>query len=708
MKGHTHEHNHGEGHGCCAKEHKHSHSHNHVITAGSTCCSSCGSEAPTKPTSCCAEKCACTTDDDTGDSDEEGQPEQGCSCSEHNNPFKENCDEPDTFKKEITYLAAVGMVFALTLAMEHNAKIDSTLIIIAYIAIYLAAGFSVLKEMLGSLRQGDIFNEFTLMGFASMAAIAVGAPSEAAGVMIFYRIGEAFQEKAASRSRGSIRSLLAQKPSHARVLIDGEIKQISANDVEKGDVIQVLPGEQIPIDGVVVSGTSFLDTSPITGESRPRRAAKGTAVTGGTLTIDGMIMVEASGPFKDSTIQRILDMVQNASERKSPVERFITKFAKWYTPAVFAVAALIAVLPPLLGLSSFKDSLYRGLVLLVISCPCALVISIPLGYFGGIGAASKRGILVKGSFVFDTVKDITTAVFDKTGTLTEGVFKITAITAVNGATEKEVLEAAALAESASTHPIAKSIAEAAGQMATPAGAEVTQIPGKGVICRSGDEIAAAGSRTLIKELVGSEPQEVQEHGTAVHVMKNGRYLGFLILSDVLKSESFNLAFNMRAAGIEKLYILSGDRRGEAEFVSEKLGFDGYEAELLPDGKINALSRLSGGKTDKTMFVGDGINDAPVLISAGIGVAMGALGSQAAVEAADVVLLDDSPAKCVDLIKIAAKTRAVVWQNIIISLGIKSLFMVLGAVGLAGLWEAVFADVGVAVIAILNAARTSKI
>ena len=530
MKGHTHEHNHGEGHGCCGKEHKHSHSHNHVITAGSTCCSSCGSEAPTKPTSCCAEKCACTTDDDTGDSDEEGQPEQGCSCSEHNNPFKENCDEPDTFKKEITYLAAVGMVFALTLAMEHNAKIDSTLIIIAYIAIYLAAGFSVLKEMLGSLRQGDIFNEFTLMGFASMAAIAVGAPSEAAGVMIFYRIGEAFQEKAASRSRGSIRSLLAQKPSHARVLVDGEIKQISANDVEKGDVIQVLPGEQIPIDGVVVSGTSFLDTSPITGESRPRRAAKGTAVTGGTLTIDGMIMVEASGPFKDSTIQRILDMVQNASERKSPVERFITKFAKWYTPAVFAVAALIAVLPPLLGLSSFKDSLYRGLVLLVISCPCALVISIPLGYFGGIGAASKRGILVKGSFVFDTVKDITTAVFDKTGTLTEGVFKITAITAVNGATEKEVLEAAALAESASTHPIAKSIAEAAGQMATPAGAEVTQIPGKGVICRSGDEIAAAGSRTLIKELVGSEPQEVQEHGTAVHVMKNGRYLGFLILS----------------------------------------------------------------------------------------------------------------------------------------------------------------------------------
>ena len=703
MQGHTHEHNHGEQHCCCGKEHKHS----HVITAGSTCCSSCGSEAAAKPTSCCAEKRTGSTDDDTGESDEEGQPEHGCSCCEHNNPFKESFDEPDSFKKEIIYLAAVGTVFALTMAVEHTAKTDDTLIITAYMAIYLAAGFSVLKEMFASLRRGDIFNEFTLMGFASMAAVAVGAPSEAAGVMIFYRVGEAFQEKAANRSRRSIRSLLAQKPSHARVLSDGEIKQISANDVKKGDIIQVLPGEQIPIDGIVVSGTSFLDTSPITGESRPRRAAKGTAVTGGALTIEGMLMIEASGPFKDSTIQRILDMVQNASERKSPVERFITKFAKWYTPAVFTAASLIAVIPPLLGLSSFKESLYRGLVLLVISCPCALVISIPLGYFGGIGAASKKGILVKGSFVFDTIKEITAAVFDKTGTLTEGVFKITGITAADGATEQEVLEAAALAESASAHPIAKSIADAAGKTAAPEGAEVTQIPGKGVICRSGDEIAAAGSCTLIKEL-GCEPLMVQEHGTVVHVMKNGRYLGFLILSDVFKNEALDLAVKMRKAGIAKLYILSGDRRGEAEFAADKLGFDGYEAELLPDGKINALQRLSGGETDKTMFIGDGINDAPVLISAGIGVAMGALGSQAAVEAADVVILDDSPAKCVDLIKIAAKTRSVVWQNIVLSLGIKSLFMVLGAIGLAGLWEAVFADVGVAVMAILNAARASKV
>lgn len=707
MTGHNHNHEHEHGHCCCEKEHGHSHGHNHVITAGSKCCSSCGTEAAAKPAECGCGGHDTQEKEHSGENDDGDQPSHRCSCCSASGILSENGDDGTSFKKEITFLGAIGAIFALTLIFEHTAQPDSKLTFYTYILICIAAGFSVFKEMFYSLKDGDLFNEFTLMGFASLAAIAVGAASEAAGVMIFYRLGEAFQEKASHNARTSISSLLAQKPTYARLCTGEQITKISPGSIKKGDIIQVLPGEQIPIDGIVVGGESYIDTSPITGEALPRRAAKGSNISSGTIAADGMIMVEASGAFKDSTIQRILDMVQNAAEKKSPTERFITKFARGYTPAVFALAALVAVIPPIIGLAPFKESLYRGLVLLVISCPCALVISIPLGYFGGIGAASQRGILVKGSYVFDSLKNITTAVFDKTGTLTEGVFKIAQTLTAEGVTKDELLHAAALAESASTHPIAKSISAELGHIKPKDDAVITQIPGKGILYKDSGATAAAGSASLIKEL-GAAPMDVPDHGASVHVMKDGKYMGCIILSDVIKKEAFEIEPKLRSLGMTKLCILSGDRQSEVGYTAKELHFDAYEAELLPDGKIEALNRLSENDTSKTMFVGDGINDAPVLIASGIGIAMGGIGSHAAVEAADAVILDDSPAKCSDLIKIAKKTRTVVWQNIAASLGVKAVFMALGAAGIAGLWEAVFADVGVALLAILNASRTTKV
>lgn len=638
----------------------------------------------------------------------------GCaSCHALDNIFSENeedeREQQAEFRREITFLAVTGVIFLAALLLEELAPqiAPAWLFNALFIILYLATGVPVLKTAFKALFKGDIFNEFTLMGGATLAAIAIGEMSEAVGVMLFYRLGEAFQERASANSRRSIKALLAQKPMTARLVVGDKIVEKDPKEIVKGDIVQVLPGEIIPIDGHVVNGVSQIDASAITGESMPTAVSPGGEVHGGTLSLDGLLLVEAAGPFEDSTIARMLEMVQNAVERKSPTERFITRFSKWYTPAVFFLAAAVMTLPPLAGYGSWHEWIYRGLVLLVISCPCALVISIPLGYFGGIGAASKNGILVKGANVFDAVGNVDIAVFDKTGTLTYGRFRLAKTLPAQGVSERELLDTAALAENGSTHPVAKSIMAAAGERPVPAGASITQIPGKGMICRIGGDMVASGNAALMADFGVTAP-EVGEHGTIVHVMKNGRYMGSMVVADEIRPESADTVAELRRLGIKGVYMLTGDRDDTAAAVAKELKLDGYKAELLPGDKVDALKDICRGDTKKTIYVGDGVNDGPVLVTSETGIAMGGFGSQVAVEVADAVILDDSPAKVADLLRIAKKTRAIVWENVVMALGVKGIFLIFGVAGLAGLWEAVFADVGVALLAILNSTRATRI
>jgi len=565
----------------------------------------------------------------------------------------------------------------------------------------------VLRSALRAISKFDIFNEFTLMGAATLSAVAIGEMSEAVGVMLFYRLGEAFQEKAASGSRRSIKALLASKPLTARVLRDGEAIDVDPKEIVKGDIVQVMPGEMIPIDGIIRSGASDIDTSSMTGESVPVHAVQGDPVHGGTLALDGLLTIEAAGPFEDSTIARMLEMVQNATARKSPTERFITKFAKWYTPTVFAIASMVAFIPPLTGHGELREWFYRGLVLLVISCPCALVISIPLGYFGGIGSASKKGILVKGANVFDALAKVTTAIFDKTGTLTYGRFKVTKIVPSEGTSEEELLKTAASAETGSTHPLAEAVREAAGEIELSPEAILTPGPGKGMVLTLGCSVTAVGNTALMKDF-GITPEEVPTQGTVMHVIKDGTYMGHIVLEDSLRTDSAKAVKELREQGIKGVYMLTGDRDSAARLISDELGLNGYRSELMPDEKVEALKEICEGETAKSLYVGDGINDGPVLVTSETGIAMGGFGSQVAVEVADAVILDDSPMKVVELLSIARKTRTIIWQNVFMALGVKGIFLIGGAAGIAGLWEAVFADVGVALLAILNATRASKV
>ncbi|MCD8392789.1 MAG: cadmium-translocating P-type ATPase [Cloacibacillus porcorum] len=640
--------------------------------------------------------------------------DSGCAaCHALDNIFSENeedeREQQAEFRREITFLAVTGVIFLAALLLEELAPqiAPAWLFNALFIILYLATGVPVLKTAFKALFKGDIFNEFTLMGGATLAAIAIGEMSEAVGVMLFYRLGEAFQERASANSRRSIKALLAQKPMTARLVVGDKIVEKAPKEIVKGDIVQVLPGEIIPIDGHVVNGVSQIDASAITGESMPTAVSPGGEVHGGTLSLDGLLLVEAAGPFEDSTIARMLEMVQNAVERKSPTERFITRFSKWYTPAVFFLAAAVMTLPPLAGYGSWHEWIYRGLVLIVISCPCALVISIPLGYFGGIGAASKNGILVKGANVFDAVGNVDIAVFDKTGTLTYGRFRLAKTLPAQGVSERELLDTAALAENGSTHPVAKSIMAAAGERPVPAGASITQIPGKGMICRIGGDTVASGNAALMADFGVTAP-EVGEHGTIFHVMKNGRYMGSMVVADEIRPESADTVAELRRLGIKGVYMLTGDRDDTAAAVAKELKLDGYKAELLPGDKVDALKDICRGDTKKTIYVGDGVNDGPVLVTSETGIAMGGFGSQVAVEVADAVILDDSPAKVADLLRIAKKTRAIVWENVVMALGVKGIFLIFGVAGLAGLWEAVFADVGVALLAILNSTRATRI
>ena len=607
-----------------------------------------------------------------------------------------------------------AVLFALGMLADTRLEtfLPSWLVLtLCYVLPYALCGYDVLRQMLRNIMRGDIFNEFTLMGGATIAAIALGQLPEAVGVMLFYRIGEFMQERAAGNSRRSVKALLAARPTTAHELLDdGATRDVSPEDLGPGSRILVRPGEKIPLDGTVLEGESQVDASPLTGESVPVRLSPGGQVHAGTINLSGALTVEVTAPFAESSIARILEMVENAAARKAPTERFITRLARWYTPAVSGLALLVAVLPPLFGLGSFQEWIYRALVLLVISCPCALLISIPLGYFGGIGAASRRGILIKGGAVLDNLRDIRVAAFDKTGTLTEGVFEVNAVLPMPGVSREELLSVAALAESRSNHPIARSVLRAAlaaglGTEKDAAVSAMREIPGKGVEVTVGGAQLLAGNAALL-EAHKITPLPVDMPGSVVQVARDGRALGALVVSDRIKPQAPGALEALRRLGVDVLAMLTGDRRSQARPVASELGLDVLKADLLPEDKASALEAL--GPTRQTLMVGDGINDAPVLATAGVGVAMGGLGSEAAIETADVGFLDARPQRLPGLLRSARRTRRIVWENIVLALGIKGLFMGLGIVGLSGLWEAVFADVGVALLAVLNASRAGRI
>ncbi|MDO4953246.1 MAG: heavy metal translocating P-type ATPase [Synergistaceae bacterium] len=610
------------------------------------------------------------------------------------------------FRREIIFLLAAGVLFASAMIVENFMPQyeGSALLNGVYLALFALCGWPVIKLALKSLAHGGFFNEYTLMASAACAAIFTGEMSESVGVMIFYRLGEALQERAASKSRRSVKSLLAQKPMEARLVEGDEVRIVEPSDIKKGDLVRVLPGEIIPVDGVVSGGISQLDCSAITGESLPAAVSKGSEVSGGTLAIDGVLTIEAAGPFETSTVSRMLEMVQNAVEKKAPTERFITRFAKWYTPAMFFIAAAVFCVLALTGYP-LTEALHRALVILVISCPCALVISVPLGYFGGIGSASARGILVKGASVFDNLRKVTTAVFDKTGTLTCGRFKVAKYFPADGVSEQELLKTAVLAEKGSVHPVAQSICREMPEITLPVDAEITELPGKGMLYKNGKDCIVAGNSLLMADYGVISPA-MPNDGTVVHVLKNNVYLGCIAVADEIRQDSYAAVRELEKLGLHT-YMLTGDREEVARVVCDKLEMSGYRAELQPEDKVEALRSICGGDLCRSIFVGDGVNDGPVLVTSDTGIAMGGFGSQLAVEVSDVVIVDDSPLKVAELLKIAKKTRTIVWENVCLAFGIKALFLVMGVCGEAGLWEAVFADVGVALLAILNATRAAR-
>jgi Cd2+/Zn2+-exporting ATPase len=613
-------------------------------------------------------------------------------------------------KRRLAVLVFSLAVFALSMVFEAALRsiLGTRGLYFIYALPYFFCGVPVFKSAWASLRSGDYFSEFSLMGFATVAAILLNHPAEAVGVMLFYSLGEFLQELATQNSRGSIRALLASRPNTANVLENGSTRAVPVEEVEPGARLVIRAGDKIPLDGLVLSGSSQLDESPLTGESMPVDVGIGGRVNAGCINLGGVLEVEASGRFADTHMARILDMVEHAMSRKSPTERFITRFARYYTPAVLCAAALVAVLPPLLQEEAFAVWIYRALVLLVVSCPCALLVSVPLGYFGGIGLASRRGILVKGGNVLDGILKTRAVIFDKTGTLTRGRFTVTAVVPAPGQDESALLQAAALAECASGHPIAVSIMEKAEDFQRPENLKIREIAGQGMAasCSSSagvEDVYYAGNALLMRGL-GLAVPEVREPGSVVYVAHGGRYLGYLLVSDSVKPDAAEAVAALKARGL-KTALFSGDRSAVVSFVADKLKIDSWRAELLPGNKVEAIASVA--PAAGVTFVGDGINDAPSLAFAGVGIAMGGIGSEAAIEAAEAVILNDSPLKVDELYSIARTVRKVVRQNIAGALGIKFLIMVLGLGGLSGLWEAVFADVGVALLAVLNVVRALR-
>ena len=613
-------------------------------------------------------------------------------------------------------LVAMAVTFTVlektgTVDLENPSIMWRCIEIVAYLIPYLIIGYDILKKAFLGIIHGEVFDENFLMAIATVGAMVLGEYKEASAVMLFYQIGELFQSYAVGKSRKNITALMDIRPDYANIEKDGKLEQVDPDDVQIGTVIVVQPGEKVPIDGKVVEGSSSLNTSALTGESVPREVHVGDEIISGCVNLTGLIKIETSKEFGESTVSKLLDLVENSSMKKSRSENFITRFAKYYTPAVCIAALALAVLPPLVNIimgnpAAWSKWIIRALTTLVISCPCALVISIPLSFFGGIGGASAKGILVKGSNYLEALSYTKYVVCDKTGTLTKGVFQVTEIHPEGGMSEADLLEKAALVESYSNHPISKSLKEAYGkEIDNNRVTDAKEISGHGVSAVVDGHEVAAGNVKLMKQMniQAAVPTSV---GTEIHVVVDGKYAGYILISDVVKPNAKEAISGLKAAGVEKVVMLTGDAKKVADAVGSELGVDEVRSELLPGDKVDEVEKLiaAKGEKEKLAFVGDGINDAPVLSRADIGIAMGALGSDAAIEAADIVLMDDDPAKIATAMKISKKTLRIVHQNIVFALVIKFACLALGAVGFVNMWWAIFADVGVMILAVLNATR----
>lgn len=615
-------------------------------------------------------------------------------------------------KKRLRKILIGAALFVVAILANHLIPFvaDTILGLILFLAAYFVIGGDVIKKACMNIAKGQVFDENFLMLIATVGAFFVGEYHEAAAVMLFYQVGEWFQAYAVNNSRKSIKDLMNIRPDYANVLREGEEAVVSPDEVAVDELIVVKPGERVPLDGIVVKGATTLDTMALTGESMPREAAVGDMVISGCINLTGALEVKVTKVFAESTVSKILDLVENATSKKAQTENFISRFAKYYTPGVVIAAALVAFLPPLILQESFSVWLYRALSFLVISCPCALVISIPLSFFGGLGGASKAGILIKGSTYLEQLANAEVVVMDKTGTLTKGNFAVQKVVATGDMTEKELVELAALAECHSKHPISLSIKDYYGKDTDASRiGEVEEVAGFGVKAIIDGITYYVGNDKLMRQQ-GVDVPEVTPVGTVVYVAKEDDYLGYLLIADEIKEDALDCIRGLKKNGVKKIVMLTGDRNEAASHVAEVLGIDEYHAELLPGDKVEEVEKLFAAKSEKgqLLFVGDGINDAPVLARADIGIAMGGLGSDAAIEAADIVIMTDEPSKIVKAKAISVKTLLIVRQNIVLALGIKLLVLVLAALGLASMWAAVFADVGVAFIAILNAMRAMKV
>lgn len=610
-------------------------------------------------------------------------------------------------KKTLKRIIISAVLYLAIILASKLVAIPWYLELVLFLVPYFIIGHDVLRKAVLGIVHGEVFDENFLMAVATVGALCLGEFSESVAVMLFYQIGELFQSYAVGKSRKSISDLMDIRPDSANLeTADGTVSTVDPDDVPIGSVLVVRPGEKVPIDGEVISGESTLNTAALTGESKPRFVHPGSEIISGCVNGDGLLKLRTTKLYGESTVAKILDMVENSSLKKARAENFITKFAHYYTPAVCIGALVLAILPPLVLGGGWLTWISRALTFLVISCPCALVISIPLSFFGGIGGASACGILVKGSTYLEELADTRVVVFDKTGTLTQGTFKVVKVCPVEGGTEDSLVEAAALAESWSKHPISLSIKAAYGKDIDSARVtDVEELGGHGVTAKVDGKPVAAGNARLMAKL-GLTVPDVPQTGTIVHVAIDGKYAGYLLISDVVKPHSAQAIKGLKQAGVRKTVMLTGDAEPVAKAVSAELGIDEYHAGLLPGDKVDQIEKLLAAKNPKEMlaFVGDGINDAPVLSRADVGIAMGALGSDAAIEAADVVLMDDDPAKIALAMRIARRTKSIVYQNIVFALAIKAACLLLGALGIANMWAAIFADVGVMVLAVLNATR----
>lgn len=640
-------------------------------------------------------------------------------------------------KNMLTRILVTAVLYAALVAADHMKMIPAVFegwkLLFLYLIPYFVIGWDILYKAVRNIKNGQIFDENFLMAVATIGAFGVNEYSEAVAVMLFYQVGELFQSYAVNRSRQSITDLMDICPEYANIEEDGQLKQVDPDDVEVGDIIVIKPGEKIPLDGKVVFGESMVDTSALTGESVPRTVKEGDDLVSGCVNGNGLLRAEVTKEFDDSTVAKILELVENASSKKAHVENFITRFARYYTPAVVISAVVLAVIPPLFAGQSWAEWVRRACTFLVISCPCALVISVPMSFFSGIGAASKKGVLVKGSNYLEIMSKLHTVVFDKTGTLTKGEFKVARIYSVdeeadiagNGENEsgesaengtdsrsekqRKVLELAALAESYSDHPISRSIRDAWGKKLDQSRvSDAEEISGHGVKVKiDGKTVLAGNGKLMDKE--GISYTECASVGTVVYVAEEGKFLGSIVIADGIKDGVKDAIRSLKRAGVSKTVMLTGDKRNVAEAVAKEIGLDEVHAELLPGDKVDRVEALLKALPEgrKLAFVGDGINDAPVLSRADVGIAMGSMGSDAAIEAADVVLMDDDPRKIADIVRISRKTMGIVMQNIVFALGVKFVVLAMGAFGVANMWEAVFADVGVSIIAILNAMRALR-